>query len=402
VNLIEAMRTAYMSLVANKSRSVLTMLGVIIGVSAVLIVVAIGQGLKADVLERIRSMGTNLVTISPGGGRRHGPRTGGTQPGKLTEEDLEALGKELANVAALAPTVQKGGTAKYRNLSHNTQVVGTNSDWPTAMAFEVANGRFFNASEQRARARVVVLGQEVVDELFYGRALVGEYVRINNIPFEVIGILKEKGGGWGNPDNQIVMPLSTARQRLVGGVDYNAILVSAANEDVVPAIKQNIERTLFRTHRVTEATRDFDIRDQTEMLSMVSETTGQMTLFLGGIAAVSLLVGGVGIMNIMLVSVTERTREIGIRKAVGARRSDIMAQFLIESVMLSVIGGIIGIGFGFAGSQALGQSLGWQTVVPLWAVVLSFVFSATVGIFFGWYPARKAALLDPIECLRYE
>lgn len=402
MNLLEAARAAYASLMANKSRSVLTMLGVIIGVGAVLVVVAIGQGLKADVLERIRSMGTNLVTISPGGGRRHGPPTGQTQPGKLIEEDLEALQQDLTNIAALAPTVQKGVTAKYRNLTHTTQAVGTNSQWPTAMAFEVAEGRFFSSSEQRARARVAVVGQEVVDELFYGRALVGEYIRINNTPFEVIGILEEKGGGWGNPDNQIVMPLSTARQRLVGDADLNAILVSAANEAVVPAIKQNIERTLFRTHRVTEATRDFDIRDQTEMLSMVSETTGQMTLFLGGIAAVSLVVGGVGIMNIMLVSVVERTREIGIRKAVGARRSDIMAQFLIESVMLSALGGIIGIAFGFAGSQALGQSLGWQTVVPLWAVVLSFVFSAAVGIFFGWYPARKAALLDPIECLRYE
>ncbi len=402
MNLIEAIRTAYMSLLANKSRSVLTMLGVIIGVSAVLVVVAIGQGLKTDVLERIRSMGTNLVTIRPGGGRRHGPGAGGTQPGKLTEEDLKALQQHLTHVAAVAPTVQRGVTAKYRNLTHSTQVVGTNSDWPTAMAFEVADGRFFSASEQRARARVVVLGQEVVDELFYGRSLVGKYIRINNIPFEVIGILEEKGGGWGNPDNQIVMPISTIQQRLVGGVDFNAILISAASEDVVPLVKENIERTLLRTHRVTEATRDFDIRDQTAMLSMVSETTGQMTLFLGGIAAVSLLVGGVGIMNIMLVSVAERTREIGIRKAVGARRGDIMAQFLIESVMLSVLGGIIGIALGFGGSQILGGSLGWQTVVPLWAVALSFLFAAAVGIFFGWYPARKAALLDPIECLRYE
>jgi len=266
VNLIEAMRTAYTSLVANKSRSVLTMLGVIIGVSAVLIVVAIGQGLKADVLARIRSMGTNLITVHPGGGRRHGPPTGQTQPGKLTEEDLEALRQHLTHVVALAPTVQRGVTAKYRNLTHTTQAVGTNSDWPTAMAFEVAKGRFFTPSEQRARARVAVVGQDVVDELFYGRPLVGEYIRVNNTPFEVIGILEEKGGGWGNPDNQIVMPLSTARQRLVGNADLNAILVSAANEVVVPAIKQNIERTLFRTHRVTEATRDFDIRDQTEML----------------------------------------------------------------------------------------------------------------------------------------
>jgi len=402
VNLIEAMRTAYMSLVANKSRSVLTMLGVIIGVSAVLVVVAIGQGLKTDVLARIRSMGTNLITIRPGGGRRHGPGTGGTQPGKLTEEDLAALQQHLTDVAAIAPTVQRGVTVKYRNLTHTTQMVGTNSDWPTALAFEVAKGRFFTLSEQRSRARVVVVGQEVVDELFYGRPLVGEYIRINNIPFEVIGILEEKGSGWGNPDDQVVMPLSTAQQRLVGNVNFNAILVSAVSERAVPAVKENIERILFRTHRVTEATRDFDIRDQTEMLSMVSETTGQMTLFLGGIAAVSLIVGGVGIMNIMLVSVAERTREIGIRKAVGARGWDIMAQFLIESTLLSVIGGTIGIGIGFLGSRIVGGSLGWQTVVPLWAVLVSFLFSAAVGIFFGWYPARKAALLDPIQCLRYE
>lgn len=399
MNLVEAIRSALMSLMANKSRSILTMLGVIIGVAAVLIVVAIGEGLKADTLERIRSMGTNLLYISPGGGRRWGPAQ---RPGRLTQEDFDTLQEELVDVAGMAPVVQTSGTARYRNISHATSVVGTNSEWASVMAFDVQSGRFLHPSEVRARARVAVLGQEVVNELFYGRALVGEFIRINGVPFEVIGVLEEKGGGWGNPDDQIIIPISTARQRLTGNADLNSIVVSATTEEKVPAVIEQITQILRREHRVTEMTEDFRIRDQTEMLTTMSETTQQITMFVGGIAAVSLIVGGVGIMNIMLVSVAERTREIGIRKAVGARRRDIMSQFLIESVMLSVIGGVIGIGIGFLGSRAVGGSLGWQTLVPSWSVGLAFVFSAGVGIFFGWYPARKAALLDPIECLRYE
>ncbi len=399
MNLVEAMRSALMSLMANKSRSILTMLGVIIGVAAVLIVVAIGEGLKADTLERIRSMGTNLIHISPGGGRRWGPTQ---RPGRLTQEDFDTLQEELVDVAGMAPVVQTSATARYRNISHATSVVGTNSEWASVMAFDVQSGRFLDPSEVRARARVAVLGQEVVNELFYGRALVGEFIRINGVPFEVIGVLEEKGGGWGNPDDQIIIPISTARQRLTGNADLNSIVVSAISEEKVPAVIEQITQILRREHRVTEMTEDFRIRDQTEMLTTISETTQQITMFVGGIAAVSLIVGGVGIMNIMLVSVAERTREIGIRKAVGARRRDIMSQFLIESVMLSVIGGAIGIGIGFLGSRAVGSSLGWQTLVPSWSVGLAFVFSAGVGIFFGWYPARKAALLDPIECLRYE
>ncbi len=396
--MIEALRTAYMSLMVNKSRSILTMLGVIIGVAAVLIVVAIGEGLKTDTLNRIRSLGTNLIMIFPGGGR--GGRA--ARPGRLTEEDLQALKADSRYLKAIAPVVQRSVTAKYRNLTHNTQVVGSTADWAHVMAFEIAEGRFLSPTEERARSRVAVIGQEVVDELFYGRALVGEFIRLNGVPFEVIGILEEKGGGWGNPDNQVVIPISTARQRLVGDANISRIYASAANEDVVPDAIEAIKRVLHRTHRVTEMTEDFRIRDQTEFLSTMTETTGQLTLFVGGIALVSLIVGGVGIMNIMLVSVAERTREIGIRKAVGARRSDILAQFLIEAVMLSATGGVIGIIVGFAGSGLVGNSLGWQTVVPPWSVAVSFAFAAAVGVFFGWYPARKAALLDPIECLRYE
>jgi putative ABC transport system permease protein len=249
---------------------------------------------------------------------------------------------------------------------------------------------------------VAVLGVEVVNELFYGRALVGEFIRINGVPFEVIGILEEKGGGFGNPDDQIVIPMSTARQRLVGDANISRIYASAANETVVPDAIESIRTVLRRTHRVNEWNEDFRIRDQTEFLSTIDETTSQLTMFVGGIALVSLIVGGVGIMNIMLVSVTERTREIGIRKAVGARRSDILAQFLIESVMLSVLGGLIGLALGLIGSELLGDTLGWATVVPAWSIAVSLLFSGAVGVFFGFYPARKAAQLDPIECLRYE
>lgn len=394
MSLVEAVRAAISSLLANKTRSLLTMLGVIIGVAAVLVVVAIGEGLKADTLERIRSMGANLLTLTPGAGR--GPTR---RPGRLTDDDLEALREHVRNVAVIAPVVTTNGSAKYRNLTHPTQIIGATPEWLRAVSFKIADGRFITNADVMGRTRVAVLGSTVVDELFYGRHLLGEYIRINNIPFQVVGILEAKGG---NADDQIVIPISTARQRLVGNAYYSRIYLSAASEAAVPGVIDQVKRTLYRLHRVTEETEDFRIRDQTEFLETMTETTSQMTMFVGGIALVSLLVGGVGIMNIMLVSVAERTREIGIRKAVGARAADILAQFLIESTLLSIIGGLIGIGLGFALSRSLGDSLGWQTVVPAWSVALSFLFSGAVGMFFGWYPARKAALLDPIECLRYE
>ncbi|MFO7946201.1 MAG: ABC transporter permease [Armatimonadota bacterium] len=399
MNLLEAARSAKLSLFDNKTRSLLTMLGVIIGVAAVIIVVAIGEGLKADTVDRIQSMGSNFLTIRGGGSRRPGPSS---RPGRITDEDAEALKKSLTNIKAFAPTVTSNVAAKYRNITHSTSLSGSTPDWAIANAYEVAHGRFFDQHDDKSRARVVCIGHEVAQELFYGRPLIGETIRVDGIPFTVIGILKEKGGGWGNPDDQVVMPISTARQRIVGNSDPSRIYVSAKTAGDVASVKKQIEQILDRRHRVTEETRDYRIHDQAEILETVSETTRQITLFIAGIALVSLIVGGVGIMNIMLVSVTERTREIGVRKAVGARQGDILAQFLIESVMLSVLGGLIGMLIGFAGSAALGDALGWATVVPLWSVLVSVLFSGAVGVFFGWYPARKAAMLDPIECLRYE
>ena len=399
--MLEALRTAVMSLLSNKTRSLLTMLGVIIGVAAVLVVVAIGEGLTADTLDRIRSMGTNMLYVSPGAGRRPGPSG---RPGRLTDDDWEALTARVKGVAAMAPAVNGNATAKYRNLNHATRVVGSTPAWPTVSNFDVVHGRFFTAGEERARSRVAVLGSNVVEELFFGRALLGEIIRINGIPFEVIGILEEKGGGFRNPDDQVVVPMSTARQRLFGRGDLSSIQISAASATQIPEVTEAITKVLRRQHRIRgeEQEDDFRIRDQTEMLQTMTETGSTLTKFLGGIALIALLVGGVGIMNIMLVSVAERTREIGIRKAVGAKRRDILAQFLIESTTLSVTGGLIGIAIGLSVSSLLGDTLGWQTIVPLQAVVISFAFAAAVGVFFGYYPARKAALLDPIDCLRYE
>ncbi len=400
MTLLQGLRSALTSLLANKMRSFLTMLGVIIGVAAVIVVVAIGEGLKADVMQRIQGLGTNLLMISPSS--RRGPHGPVSRPGRLTDEDWEALEANVTNVSALAPTVQGSASIKYRNRTHSSRVLGSTPDIVTVQNLALAAGRFFTASEQRSRARVVVLGSTVVEELFYGRALLEETVRIKGVPFQVIGVLEEKGGSWGSPDDQVYIPLSTARQRILGQSNLSTIYISAASTKVVTEVEESVTQVLRRQHRVRNEEDDFRIRSQAEILTTMSETSATLTRFLAGIALVSLLVGGVGIMNIMLVSVAERTREIGIRKAVGARRRDILTQFLIESTALSVIGGIIGSIIGIGISRLVGSGLGWTTVVPPWAILVAFLFAAVVGIFFGYYPSRKAALLDPIECLRYE
>ena len=399
MNLLEALRTSFESLMANKSRSILTMLGVIIGVGAVLVVVAIGEGLKTDTLNRIRSMGANLIMVFPGGGSGHGRST---RPGRLTEEDFEKLASDAKHLSALAPVVQTGGNAKYRNLTHSTTIVGTNSDWTHALSFEVAHGRFLAPSEERARSRVAVVGQEVADELFYGRPLLGEFIRINGVPFEVIGILETKGGGWGNPDDQIIIPMSTARQRLVGSANLSRIYASAASETVVPEAIESIKVILRKRHRVTEMTEDFRIRDQSEFLDTMTETTGQLTMFVGGIALVSLIVGGVGIMNIMLVSVTERTREIGTRLAIGALEREVLLQFLVEAVVLSSFGGIFGIALGTGAAAIAAGLLGVPFIANPSIMSVAFLFSGAVGVIFGYFPARQAARMDPIDALRHE
>jgi ABC-type antimicrobial peptide transport system permease subunit len=402
MNLGEAVRVALMGLVGNKLRSFLTMLGIIIGVAAVIIVVAIGQGLKKDTLQRIERMGTNLLTVNAGASR-FGGVSSETSVINLKEEDALEIQK-VAGVKAVAAEVQGRVQAKYRSRNKNTRLVGSTLEYPTVRNWKVKDGRFFTDAEIRGRARVCILGKEVVDELFYGKSPLGETVRVKGLPFEIIGVAGEVGGTFGNPDNQILAPLTTVAQRVLGQDHVSSIGVSALNTAAVDKAERGIEVLLRRRHKLrTGAPNDFNIMKQSMFIQDMAAAGETMTKLLGSIALVSLLVGGVGIMNIMLVSVTERTREIGIRKAIGARKKDILAQFLIESVVLSVIGGVIGILFGVGVSYALGKGgSGWTTIISPVSIIEAFVFAGVVGVFFGAWPAKKAADLDPIVALRYE
>ncbi|MBU0610509.1 MAG: ABC transporter permease [Armatimonadetes bacterium] len=403
MNIAEAVRVALRGLMGNKLRSFLTMLGIIIGVAAVIIVVAIGLGLKKDTLQRIERMGTNLLMVNPGPSRRGGVSSEITVI-NLEEEDAKEIKTTVSGIRGVAPEVQGRVQAKYRSRNTNTRLIGSTTDYPEVRNWKLADGRFFTDAEIRGRARVCILGKNVVDELFYGRSCIGEVVRVKGLPFEVIGMATEVGGSWGNPDNQILAPLTTVQQRVLGLDHLTGIGVSAVNTAAVDKVERGIETLLRRHHKLrTGSPNDFNIMKQAMFMESMAEAGETMTRLLGAIALVSLLVGGVGIMNIMLVSVTERTREIGVRKAVGARKKDVLAQFLIESVVLSVIGGLIGILLGIGVSVLLGRSgSGWTTIISPASIVEAFLFAGVVGIFFGLWPAKKAADMDPIVALRYE
>ena len=405
MNLLEALRVALVGLQANKMRSALTMLGIIIGVGSVIAMIAIGRGASADVQERIRSMGTNLLTVWPGQARVGRLFGGVGSRDSLKLEDANAIKRKCPDVLAVAPQVSGSAQVKWRNQNTNTQIIGTTPEYVRVNNQPLDRGRFFSAKEVSGSRPVCVLGTTTVENLFGRNDPIGQRIRIRNVSFDVIGVLRSKGGAssFRDPDDMIVVPLSVGMRRLFG-LDYvQRIFVEASGATPLSQAQDDITRLLRRRHRIRAGEDDdFNVRTQTEILETFSQTSRTFTLLLASIAAVSLMVGGIGVMNIMLVSVTERTREIGIRKAVGAKRRDILVQFLIESVTLCVIGGLLGVGLGVSGATTLSKAAGWRTIVTPDAIALAFLFSAAVGIGFGIYPAQKAAKLEPIEALRYE
>jgi putative ABC transport system permease protein len=401
----EMLQVAWDSLMANKLRSVLTTLGVLIGVAAVITMLAIGQGAREQQLQLIQQMGANVVLVFPGQFRRGAVGFGMGSVQTLTMRDIEALSKGNALIVQVAAEVRRVAQVVYRQKNTSTSVVGVTANYPVVRAYKVEKGRFFTEHEDLANARVAVLGQTVVANLFGENANpVGKTIRINGIPFKVIGVLAKKGAlGPMDLDDQILIPLRTAMYRLFGTEYLNTISVQIVRNEFVTAAMEEIERILRRSHRLPpNKPSDFAMRTQAEWEQLAEQTSRLFIILLLSIASVSLIVGGIGIMNIMLVSVAERTREIGIRKAIGAKPSDIQLQFLLEAVVLSLVGGGLGIFFGIAASYAIGKVAGWTVIVSPISVILAFGFAAAVGIFFGYYPARKAAKLEPVEALRYE
>jgi putative ABC transport system permease protein len=388
----------------NKMRTMLTMLGMIIGVGAVITMVALGSGAQKSVQARIQALGPTLLSLYPGQAFRGGIAF--DQRVSLMVDDYKALASDARYVKAVVPELTRNLQIKRAGQNINVSVVGTTPNYVPVKNYTITAGRMFTAGEDESRRGYAVLGS-AIPEMFNANpvAMIGQTIQIRGIPFEVIGVLSVKGsgGGFGNPDEQILIPLQTARYRIMGTDRLRSITVDAADLQHMTLAMIEIERVLRREHKIRPgADNDFQIRNQADVLATFQETTETFTYLLAGIAAVSLLVGGIGIMNIMLVSVTERTREIGVRKALGATKNHILLQFLIEALVLCVLGGLIGVVFGSLGAVALSALKHWNTSISLFAVLLSFVFSALVGLFFGIWPARRAASLDPIVALRYE
>ena len=407
MNITNQFRISLKALVSNKFRALLTMLGIIIGVAAVIAMLTIGQGSKKSIQDEISKMGSNMIMIQPGADMfMGGARLAASATQTMVIEDYEAIKVKNNYLSAISPMVNGNGQSIYGSKNWPVNMQGVNQDYLFILKYSVASGRVFTEREITTAAKVCLLGQTVVEELFgEGVDPVGKSIRYNKIPFEVIGVLNEKGeNGMGqDQDDVLLAPYTTVQKRVVAITYLNGIYCSTTTEEVTQKAKAELENVLRSRHQIREGDDDdFNVRSQQEMLAMFSSTSTIMTILLAVIAGISLIVGGIGIMNIMYVSVTERTREIGLRMAVGARGIDILTQFLIEAVMISVVGGIIGAALGIGSSFIIKNLLNWPIVITTYSIVLSFAVCTFTGVFFGWYPAKKAAGLDPIDAIRYE
>ena len=407
MSIINLLKVAMTAILSNKFRSFLSMLGIIIGVAAVIIMMAIGQGSKESVRAELSKMGTNLLTIRPGAERRGGVRQDPSAMQTLKPADYESILKEAILVTKVSPEVTSSGQVIHGANNTNSTVYGESPEYLDIKLWQLKDGICFNEEDVRKSAKVCVVGTTVVEELFGDKNYdaVGKTIRFKSIPFRIIGILKSKGyNNWGmDQDNVIIAPYTTVMKRISAQTYYNSIVVSAISEELSEKATEELTEILRRNHKIKEdAENDFTIRSQQEMMETMSSTMDTITVILVVAAAFSLLVAGIGIMNIMLVGVTERTKEIGLRMSVGARGIDIMSQFLIESILISLTGALLGIGLGYGGSWLARTVFMLPSDVPLWSVSVSFCVCAFIGIFFGYLPARKAARMDPIEALRYE
>ena len=405
-------KIAIRAIAANKMRSFLTALGVIIGIAAVITMLAIGQGSKASIKANIAEMGSNMIMISPGADMRGGVRQDASSMETLKQADYQSIKEDCNYISAISPTVNSSGQWIYGNNNTQSSIYGVNQDYLSIRQLKVADGEMFTDTDIKAAAKVCILGQTVVDYLFPdGSDPIGKVVRFNSIPFRVIGVLQKKGyNSMGmDQDDLVLAPYTTVMKRILAQTYLGGIVCSAITEEASQPAQDQISEILRRNHKLKDATEtteadedDFNIRSQEEISSMMNSTMSTITILLGSVAGISLLVGGIGIMNIMYVSVTERTREIGLRMSVGARGIDILNQFLIEAILLSVTGGIIGVILGVSLSLSLNAFLHIATQIEPWSIIMSFAVCTFTGVFFGWYPAKKAARLDPIEAIRYE
>ncbi len=405
MNSLTLVKLATKSIRKNKMRSLLTMLGIIIGVGAVLVMVAIGLGARNQIQSQISGLGTNLIVITPGSSNSGGVRGGAGSFNRLTLDDWEKLKRESLTIAGVSPvlitrTQAVGGQGNWR-----TTINGVSGDYPLIRDWKASSGSFFTEADIRQMRKVAVLGATVAKELFPGEDAVGQQIRLRDVPFQIIGVMEAKGqtASGTDQDDVIIAPYTTVQTRLSGWNFIAQILASTYSPSEIAEAQAELTLIMRESHSLASYDEDdFTIRNQTDLADAAQGTTEVMSMLLAAIASISLLVGGIGIMNIMLVSVTERTREIGIRMAIGARGNDVLTQFLVEAIVMSLLGGAIGVLVGFAGSKILANSTGWSTAISPGTVAVALVFSAAVGIFFGFYPARKAASLNPIEALRYE